>query len=53
MINTFSTVLAGPGFKQNLAKVVEGEILSLERDPTNPVHENAISELNLHGERAG
>ena len=36
-----------------LAKVVEGDILYLERDPLNPVHYNAIAVLNCYDERAG
>ncbi len=53
MVRTFATVLAGAGFKQNPAKVVEGEILHLERAPMNPVHRNAIEVQNMLGERAG
>jgi hypothetical protein len=53
MIRSFSTALAGAGFNQNPAKVVGGEILHLERDPSNPVHCNAIAVLNMYGERAG
>ncbi len=53
MIQTLTTFVAGAGFKQNPGKIVEGELVYLERDPENPVHCNAIAVLNMKRQRAG